>query len=126
MNGPAVGAGLAIALACDVRVAAADAQFGVGFIRLGLSACDVGMSWLLPRIVGLGFASEMMLTGRVIDTAQAKEIGLINHLVEADVVGAARRLLAEMVANAPYGLALTKEGLRLAVDAPSLDAAVAM
>jgi enoyl-CoA hydratase len=127
VNGPAAGGGLALALAADVRVASEAARFGVAFTRLGLSGCDVGVSWLLPRIVGLGFASELMLTGRVIDAPEAARIGLVNHLVAADaLLERARAIAAEMARNTAFGLRLTKEGLRLAVDAPSLEAALAI
>ena len=67
VNGAATGGGLALALVADIRLASEQARMGVAFTRLGLSSCDVGMSWLLPRIVGLGAASELMLTGRIID-----------------------------------------------------------
>src|SRR5689334_13064239 len=70
VNGPASGGGLALALGCDVRVAAQSARFNVAFIRIGLSGCDVGVSWLLPRLVGASRAFEMLLTGRLIDSAE--------------------------------------------------------
>lgn len=127
VNGPAAGGGLALALAADVRVASHAARFGVAFTRLGLSGCDVGVSWLLPRIVGLGFAAELMLTGRVIDADEAARIGLVNHLVPADaLLGRAHAIAREMARNTAFGLRLTKEGLRLAIDAPSLEAALAI
>ncbi len=126
VNGPAAGGGLALALAADVRLAAPEARFGVAFVRLGLSACDVGVSWLLPRVVGLGHASELMLTGRVIDPSEAERIGLVNRVADSDVVAAARAVAQEMVRNSPFGLKLTKQGLQLAVDAPSMQAAVAL
>lgn len=126
VNGPAAGGGLALALAADVRLAASEARFGVAFVRLGLSACDVGVSWLLPRVVGLGHASELMLTGRVIDASEAERIGLVNRVPAGDVVAAARAVAGEMVRNSPFGLKLTKQGLQLAVDAPSMQAAVAL
>lgn len=125
VNGPAAGGGLALALAADVRIASPAARFGVAFVRLGLSACDVGVSWLLPRVVGLGHASELMLTGRVVDAREAERIGLVNR-IEDDVVGAARTVGAEIARNSPFGVKLTKQGLQLAVDAPSMHAAVAL
>ncbi len=125
VNGPAAGGGLAFALAADVRLAAPEAKFGVAFIRLGLSACDLGVSWLLPRIVGLGAASELMLTGRVIDAAAAERIGLVNRVVEADQLMAQAHVLArEMARNSAFGLRLTKQALQINVDAPSLHAAI--
>ncbi len=126
VNGPAAGGGLALALAADVRIAAPEAKFAVAFIRLGLSACDVGVSWLLPRIVGLGHATELMLTGRVVPATRAQEIGLVTRIVAGDLLAEARTLAQEMSRNSPFGIELTKEGLRLAVDAPSLEAAIAI
>jgi len=125
VNGPAAGGGLALALACDVRVASPTARFAASFVRLGLSGCDMGTSHLLPRIVGLGHASELLLTGRLVDAAEAARIGLVNRVVPAeelmdDVLGVA----AEIVANAPFGVRMTKEVLDVNVDAPSLRAAL--
>lgn len=127
VNGPAAGGGLALALAADVRIASPRARFGVAFTRLGLSGCDVGVSWLLPRIVGMGFAAELMLAANVIDAHEAVRIGLANRLVEHDaLLDAAETLARQMARNTSFGLRLTKEGLRLAVDAPSLEAAIAL
>ena len=123
VNGAAAGGGLAIALAADIRIASPEAKFGTAFIRLGLSGCDVGVSWLLPRIVGLGHASELMMTGRVIDAAEAERIGLVNRVVD-DLPGATRSLARELARNSPFGLRLTKQALRANVDAQSLDAAI--
>ena len=127
VNGPAAGGGLALALAADVRVAAPEARFNVAFVRLGLSGCDVGVSWLLPRIVGLGHASELMLTGRLVGAEDAHRIGLVNRVVPADqLLPAALGLAAEMAANSPFALKLTKEGLQVNVDAGSIEAAIAL
>lgn len=127
VNGPAAGGGLALALACDVRVAAPEARFNVAFVRLGLSGCDVGVSWLLPRVVGYGHASELMLTGRLVDADHAERIGLVNRVVpREELLDAALAIAREMAANSPFGLRLTKEGLQLGVDAPSLEAAIAL
>ncbi|MFD2422214.1 enoyl-CoA hydratase/isomerase family protein [Amycolatopsis pigmentata] len=123
VNGPAAGGGLAIALAADVRIASPQAKFNVAFVRLGLSGCDVGVSWLLPRVVGLGHASELMLSGRLIDAAEACRIGLVNRVSE-DLPADAAALAAEFAANSPFGLRLTKQVLQLNVDAPSMEAAI--
>lgn len=127
VNGPAAGGGLALALASDIRVAAQTAVFTVAFVRLGLSGCDVGVSWLLPRVVGLGEASLLMLTGRRIDADEAARIGLVTSVVAGDeLIPTALDLARELVGNSPLALKLTKEGLELNVDAPSLDAAIAL
>jgi enoyl-CoA hydratase len=125
VNGPAAGGGFAIALGADVRLAAPTATFHASFVRIGLSACDAGVSYLLPRLVGLGHASEMMLTGDGVDAAEAARIGLVNRVVEADALDAAALDLAErMAANSPFGIWMTKQVLGRNVDAPSLGAAV--
>ncbi len=125
VNGPATGGGLAIALAADLRIAVPAARFNVAFVRLGLSGCDVGVSWLLSRVVGMGYASELMLTGRLIDADEALRIGLVHRVVEHDQLAAAvQELAAEVAANSPFGLRLTKQALQINVDAPSLEAAI--
>jgi enoyl-CoA hydratase len=125
VNGPAAGGGFAIALGADVRLAAPEASFHASFIRIGLSACDAGVSYLLPRIVGLGHASEIMLTGGPITAEEAGRIGLVNRVVDADALQDAALDLAEAIAaNSPFGVWMTKKGLERNVDAPSLEAAV--
>ncbi|HET7735876.1 MAG TPA: enoyl-CoA hydratase-related protein [Nocardioidaceae bacterium] len=127
VNGAAAGGGLALALAADIRIAGPEARFNVAFVRLGLSGCDVGVSWLLPRVVGLGHASELMLTGRLIGADHAYRIGLVNRIVEPDdLLPAALELALEIAANSPFGLKLTKEGLQINIDAASIEAAIAL
>jgi enoyl-CoA hydratase len=127
VNGAASGGGLALALAADVRLCSPEAFFNVAFVRIGLTGCDVGVSWLLPRVVGLGHASEMMLTGRRVQADEAERMGLVNRVVPADdLLGAALETARLVAANSPFGVALTKEGLQLAVDTPSLQAALAL
>src|SRR5262249_11941446 len=76
-NGPASGGGFALVLGSDVRIASASARFNAAFVRIGLSACDIGTSWLLPRLVGAARAHELMLTGRIFDADEALRIGLV-------------------------------------------------
>ena len=83
VHGAAVGGGLALALACDLRVAGPDARFGSVFVRVGLSSCDMGVSYFLPRIVGATRAAELMLTGRLFDAAEADRFGMLNQVSEA-------------------------------------------
>ena len=121
VNGAAVGGGLAFALHCDVRVASEAARFGSVFIKAGFSSLDMGTSYLLPRIVGAGAARELMLTGRIIDAAEAYRIGLVHEVVPADdLLEAALRVARAIAANNPYGVWQTKVGLNVALDAPSL------
>src|SRR4051812_44533639 len=110
VNGPATGGGLALALASDVRVAAQSARFNVAFVRIGLSGCDVGVSWLLPRLIGASRATEMMLTGRLIDAEEADRFGLVSRVVpDGEVVDAAMQVAEQIAANSPFGIWMTKE-----------------
>ena len=93
VNGPAAGGGLALALASDIRIASASARFNVAFVRLGLSGCDIGVSWLLPRLIGASRAWELMLTGRIIDAAEADRIGLVLRVVADDELQSVRSRL---------------------------------
>lgn len=125
VNGPAAGAGFALALAADIRIASTAARFNAAFVRIGLSGGDCGTTWLLPRIVGLGRASELLYTGRLVDATEAERLGLVNEVVEPDaLVERAFAVAAEIAANSPFGLRLTKQVLQANVDAPSLEAAL--
>ncbi len=125
VHGAAVGGGLALSLACDLRVASEDAFFASHFIRVGLSSCDVGTSYLLPRLVGPTMAAELMLTGRRFAAAEALRIGLLNRVVPADELRqTAIELATEIVANSEYGVYMTKIGMWANLDAPSLRHAI--
>ena len=127
VHGPACGGGFALALAADVRVAGESARMNAAFIRLGLSACDVGVSYFLPRLVGASVAAELLLTGSFIDAARAERVGLVSRVVpDAELEGAARALADDMLRNTPLGLRLTKECLRASLDAGSLEQVIAM
>ena len=121
VHGAAVGGGLAIALSCDMRVASDDASFGAQFIRVGLSACDVGSSYWLPRVVGPTIAAELMLTGRRFSAEEALRFGMLNRVVARDaVVDSAVELAGLVTANSEYGVYMTKLGMWTNLDAPSL------
>jgi enoyl-CoA hydratase len=125
VHGAAVGGGLALALASDLRVASDDAFFASQFIRVGLSSCDVGTSYFLPRIVGVTRAAELMLTGRRFTAEEADRMGMLNRLVSRDeLLPTASSLAAEVIANSEYGVYMTKIGLWTNVDAGSLRAAM--
>src|SRR3954470_20001314 len=125
VNGAAAGGGLALALSSDVRLASPQARFNVAFVKLGVSGADMGVSHRLPRIVGLGHASELMLTGRLVDAEQAAHIGLANRIVPAgELLAASAALAAEMAANTPFAIRMTKQVLGVNVDAQSLAAAI--
>ncbi|KPF60062.1 enoyl-CoA hydratase [alpha proteobacterium AAP81b] len=127
VHGAACGGGFAFALASDVRIAGASARMNAAFIKLGLSSCDMGVSYFLPRAVGASVAAELMLTGRFIHAPRALATGLVSDVVADDELEAAgTTIVAEMLATSPMGLRMTKEGLALATDAPSLEAAMAI
>jgi enoyl-CoA hydratase len=125
VNGAAAGGGLALALASDVRIASTSAKFNVAFVRIGLSGCDIGVSWLLPRLIGASRAWELMLTGRIIDAARADQIGLVSQVVPDDqLLDAALAVAAEISANSPYGVAQTKEVMWSQLEIGSLQAGI--
>jgi enoyl-CoA hydratase/carnithine racemase len=125
VNGHAVGGGFSLALACDVRIVSESARMNAGYIRIGLSGCDMGSSYFLPRIIGFSRAAEYLYTGRVIDAATADRIGLVSRVVAEDkLMDAAVELAEEMLLTAPFGLRMTKEAYNLNVDAPSLESAI--
>ena len=112
VHGPACGGGFALALAADVRIAGASARMNAAFIRLGLSACDVGVSYFLPRLVGASVAAELLLTGNFIDAARAERTGLVSRVVpDGELESSARALAQDMLRNAPLALRLTMIGL---------------
>jgi enoyl-CoA hydratase/carnithine racemase len=117
VNGPAAGVGLALALGCDIRFAAADAVFRVAFINIGVSNCDMGTSWLLPRLVGASRAHELMLTGRRFEAREALDEG--DALQER-----ALRAATQIATLAPWGVRLTKQGMWTALEIPSELAAI--
>jgi enoyl-CoA hydratase len=124
VNGPAAGLGLALALGCDIRFASRDAVFRVAFINIGVSNCDMGTSWLLPRLIGASRAHELMLTGRRVDAEEALRIGLIADLVAGDQLRARAVEAAEQISSlAPWGVRLTKRGMWTALEIPSQQAA---
>lgn len=125
INGAAAGGGLAWALACDVRYGAASAKYGTAFIRLGLSGCDMGVSWLLPRLIGASRAWELILTGRVIDAAEADRLGIVSRTVPDDqLMDTCLAVAAEICANSPFGTWMTKEVLWSNLEIPSLAAGI--
>jgi len=127
IDGAASGGGFAIALASDVRIATPTLKMNAAFIRIGLSACDVGVSYFLPRMVGASVASELLLTGRFIHAERALSLGLVSKVVDASQLNAeGEALVAEMLHATPLGLRLTKECLNHAIDAGGLEAVVAM
>ncbi|MBX3573547.1 MAG: enoyl-CoA hydratase/isomerase family protein [Mesorhizobium sp.] len=125
VNGAATGAGLGLALACDTRIGSAAARFSSAFIRVGMSSCDVGVSWLLPRAIGTTRAFEMMLTGRMVEAEEAERIGLIMRLAAPEKLLEDAQGLAQAIAqNGQIGTWMTKRGMWANLEAGSLQAAI--
>ncbi|MDT7791172.1 MAG: hypothetical protein QOD59_608 [Mycobacterium sp.] len=121
INGYALGGGFALTLACDIRIAVPQATFGAVFIRHGVSACDMGTSYHLPRLVGASRAAELMLTGRVFDATEAAAIGLVLGVVDDNELRATAVAKArEIACHSPLAVWMTKETMWQTVDAPSL------
>jgi enoyl-CoA hydratase len=125
VNGPCVGAGFALCLACDIRICSSAATFGNGAILLGLSGAEMGMSYHLPRIVGTSVAADWMMTGRTVAAAEADRRGLVSELVEPDRLMQQALEIATAIAElAPLGVQMTKRALQVNTDASSLRAAL--
>jgi len=125
VNGPAAGGGFALVLGSDIRIAAASSLLHDDFARIGLSACDIGTSWVLPRLVGDGRAHELMLTGRIFDASEAARIGLVLETVPDDAL--VDRVLEEaelVMRNTPMGVHMTKEVMWSALEIPGQQAAI--
>ncbi len=119
VNGPAAGFGLALALASDIRYAARTAVFRAAFINIGVSNCDMGTSWLLPRLIGASRAHEMMLTGRRVAADEAERIGLVADVVEDErLLGRSIEGAEQIAAWSPWGIRLTKQGMWTALEVP--------
>jgi enoyl-CoA hydratase len=125
VNGPAVGGGLALCLASDLRICAASASFGNAAILLGLSGAEMGMSYYLPRIVGLSVAADWMLTGRTVSADEAYRCRLVSELVDdSRLLDRALELASQIAAHSPLAAQMTKRALQVNADAPDLSAAL--
>jgi enoyl-CoA hydratase/carnithine racemase len=112
LNGTVAGAGAVIATACDMRVAAESAKIAYLFTRVGLSGADMGAAWMLPRIVGMAKASELLMTGDFISAEEAHRIGLYNRVVPDGEALSSATVLAEKLARGPsFALEVTKDAL---------------
>jgi len=125
INGAAAGAGFSIALACDIRIAAAKAKFSAAYINIGVGGADMGSSWLFPRAVGAGNAARYLYTGDLFNAAEALRIGLVQAvLAEENLMKEAMALANNMAGKSPLGLKLTKEALNVNAGAAGLEAAI--
>jgi len=123
VNGPAIGGGFCLALACDIRIAAESTYFRAAGISNGLTASELGISYLLPRIAGAARAAEIMLTGRDVDATEAERIGVVSQVVAGDVLlDECYRVAARIAAYSRPGVELTKRMLSASLDASSLSA----
>ncbi len=112
LNGHAIGGGFGLALVCDLRVGALEGKYGANFVALGL-APGMAISLLLPRLIGLARASELLFTGRLVDGAEAERLGILNRTVpSAQVLDEAMTLARAIAANAPFAVRATKAALR--------------
>jgi enoyl-CoA hydratase len=125
VNGPAAGGGFSVALASDIRVASPEAYFVASFANIGLSGGELGTSYLLPRLIGLARASEILFTGRKVKAEEAAQMGLVNQVVPKELLMETALSYARLLATKGFGaLRFTKMVLDQNIDAPSLEAAV--
>lgn len=127
INGPAYGGGLALACACDLRIAGESATMASAFIRTGLTGTDVGITYFLPRLIGAARAFDLILTGRTIDAAEAERMGLVSRVTPDDeLLATALEIANGMAAFTTFGLRRTKEVMWHNLDASSVAAAIAL
>jgi enoyl-CoA hydratase len=125
LNGAAVGAGLSVAMACDIRLAAPEAKFSAAYINIGTGGADMGSSWLFTREVGTGNAARYLLTGDFFGAEEALRIGFVQAVAEKDkLMDQAMALAKNMAGKSPIGLRLTKEALDRNAGGMSLEDAI--
>jgi enoyl-CoA hydratase/carnithine racemase len=127
VQGAASGGGFALALASDIRLATPEARMNASFLRIGLTGCDMGVSYFLPRMVGSSVAAQYLLTGRFMDAQRAHALGLVSTVAPLpDLQQEAQALAEDMLRTTPLGLRFSKEALGLSLDMGSLEAVMAM
>lgn len=127
VHGAAMGLGFSFTLASDVRVISDDARFSAAYINVGLGGADMACSYLLPRLIGAGRASEMMLTGATLPAAEVMELGLASRMVpRADLFETALTIARMMQTKNPLGLRMTKQAINASLNAGSLEQATYM
>jgi enoyl-CoA hydratase len=125
VNGPAYGGGMCLSLAAEIRVAGESAVFNSTGIVNGLTSTEMGVSWLLPRLVGAAHSNDILLTGRKVDAAEAERMGLVSRVVPDDkLLDTALEMAERMCGFSPYGLAMTKDIVWVNLENPSLEAAI--
>ncbi|MFW6031070.1 MAG: enoyl-CoA hydratase/isomerase family protein, partial [Myxococcota bacterium] len=127
VNGPAVGGGFVLALGADLRVMTSSAYFADGFVGVGLSGCELGLGYLLPRLIGASRAMELALTGRRLGPEEASAAGLAHRVTDdGEAVAGALELAAQVTANTPFGMTMTKEILWSSLESGSLESVIAL
>lgn len=125
VNGPAAGGGLSLALMADIRLGSPAAKFNAAFVRIGLSAGDLGASWLLPRLIGPSAAAEIGFTGRMVEADEAERLGLLNRVTGPDdLLDQALDMAGQICANSPGGIRLSKRALQANLEVASFAAAL--
>ena len=125
VNGPAYGGGMCLCLGAELRVASTSAAFNSTGIVNGLTSTELGVSWLLPRLVGAAHSNDILLTGRIVDAAEAHRMGLVSRVFdEEELLPGALEIAARMCEFSPYGLAMTKDVIWVNLENPSLEAAI--
>jgi enoyl-CoA hydratase/carnithine racemase len=125
VNGAAAGGGLSLSLAADIRIGSPTARFNAAFVRIGLSAGDLGASWHLPRLIGPARAAEFAYTGRFIEAVEAESLGLLNAVVPAESLLDEALAMARLIsANSPAGVQMSKRALHANMEVSSYAAAL--
>ena len=125
VNGPSYGGGMCLTLGAELRFASASATFNSTGIVNGLTSTELGVSWLLPRLIGAAHSNDILLTGRAIDADEALRMGLVSRVLpDGDLLPAALETAARMCEFSPYGLAMTKDIVWVNLENPSLEAAI--
>ena len=125
VNGPAYGGGMCLALGADLRFASSSATFNSTGIVNGLTSTELGVSWLLPRLIGVARSNDLLLTGRVVDAADALAMGLVSRVLpDGELLEACLDVAEAMCRYSPYGLAMTKDVIWANLEVGSLEAAI--
>ena len=127
VNGPSFGGGFALALACDLRIAGRSARFCSAFIKTGLTGTDIGITYLLPRLIGAARAFDLIVTGRTVDAAEAEHMGIVSRVVNDEELWAEALSMASGIAGyTSHGLRNTKEVMWHNLDTNNMAAAIAL
>lgn len=125
VNGPAAGGGMSLTLMADIRIGTPTAKFNAAFVRIGLSAGDLGTSWLLPRLIGPSAAAEIAYTGRPVGSDEAERLGLLNRVTSSDdLLEQALTMAQQICANSPGGIRISKRALQANMEVSSFAAAL--